>query len=186
MSENDPRFTASRALISAALAGLVCAAPGCSSKASDEDNANGKANATPDAGVTADAASVEDAQPTADTGTPSDASAAADAEIEAETDATSLPDADPSSDAGAVDAAIVCEAGTDGGVITSSTVVSDMTLEKFTAQCDNLGGTVEIHPHCGGSNSCKGMSYDEGTQLFTEHTCKGLNTCAGYSCVVCS
>jgi hypothetical protein len=59
-----------------------------------------------------------------------------------------------------------------------------MTLEKFKALCDELGGTVEIHPGCGGANSCKGMSYDSDTHVFTEHTCKGMNTCTGYSCVL--
>lgn len=76
------------------------------------------------------------------------------------------------------------DATSSNGVVTSSKVVPDMTLEKFTAECDTRGGTVEVHSHCGGMNSCKGMSYDEGTQTLTEHTCKGLNTCAGYSCVV--
>jgi len=70
------------------------------------------------------------------------------------------------------------------GVITSSKVVSDMTLTKFTQECDARAGTVELHGHCGGSNSCKGMSYDEGTQVLTEHTCKAMNTCAGYSCII--
>src|SRR5215470_298434 len=70
------------------------------------------------------------------------------------------------------------------GVVTSSSVVSDMTLEKFTAQCDERGGKVEIEPHCGGLNSCKGMSYDTETQVLTEHTCKAMNTCAGYSCII--
>lgn len=61
----------------------------------------------------------------------------------------------------------------------------EVTLEDFTADCDVLGGTIEIHPHCGGVNTCKGMSYDTGTKVYTEHTCKGLNTCAGFSCVLC-
>lgn len=59
-----------------------------------------------------------------------------------------------------------------------------MTLEKMTADCDARGGTVETYAHCGGLNSCRGMSYDETTQVLTEHTCRGLNTCAGYGCVV--
>jgi hypothetical protein len=70
------------------------------------------------------------------------------------------------------------------GVITSSKVVSGMTLEKFTAECDARGGRVEIIPECGGTNSCKGLSYDEGTQTLTEHTCHSMNTCAGYSCKI--
>jgi hypothetical protein len=77
----------------------------------------------------------------------------------------------------------------DGGkvappTITSSVVDETMTLEKFTADCDERGGTIEIHPTCGGHNTCKGMSYDDATHVLTEHTCAGLNTCSGYSCVV--
>lgn len=71
-----------------------------------------------------------------------------------------------------------------GGVIASSTTDPSMTLDQFTKNCDARHGTVEIHSHCGGENSCKGMSYDTGNQVLTEHTCKGLNTCTGYSCVV--
>ena len=70
------------------------------------------------------------------------------------------------------------------GVITASTVDPDMTLEKFTEECDARGGKLESHSHCGGANSCKGLSYDTGTDVLTEHTCKALNTCAGYSCVI--
>ena len=58
-----------------------------------------------------------------------------------------------------------------------------LTLEQFTALCDSMNGIFEIQPHCGGSNACRGMSYDTGTQTLTEHTCRGTNTCAGYSCV---
>lgn len=71
-----------------------------------------------------------------------------------------------------------------GAVVTSSTVDDAMTLEKFTAECTSRNGTLEIHSHCGGANSCSGMSYDTGTHVLTEHTCSGLNTCAGYSCIV--
>lgn len=68
--------------------------------------------------------------------------------------------------------------------ITKSTTDPSMTLEKFTAECDARHGKVELHAHCGGANSCKGLSYDTDTHVLTEHDCKGLNTCAGYSCVV--
>ena len=105
-----------------------------------------------------------------------------------------------------------CGSDASGGVITSSTTDPSMTLDQFTKNCDARHGTVEIHSHCGGANSCKGMSYDTGNQVLTEHTCKGmnrsgracesmevqehgharlagrvpraLNTCTGYSCVV--
>jgi hypothetical protein len=75
----------------------------------------------------------------------------------------------------------------DGGVpvIKSSVVVTDMTLEKFKADCDVRHGVVEIPPHCGGFNTCMGMSYDSGTQTLTEHTCRGMNTCVGFSCILC-
>ncbi|MEB2314000.1 MAG: hypothetical protein OZ928_19305 [Polyangiaceae bacterium] len=76
------------------------------------------------------------------------------------------------------------ESNTPGGEITSSEVVPDLTLATFTAQCDERHGKVEVHPHCGGVNTCKGFSYDTSTQTLTEHTCKGLNTCGGYSCVI--
>ena len=70
------------------------------------------------------------------------------------------------------------------GTITSREQVLDMTLERFTALCEERGGVVETHPHCGGANTCKGMSYDVTIKELTEHTCRGLNTCTGYSCVV--
>jgi len=68
--------------------------------------------------------------------------------------------------------------------ITASSVVSDMTLERFTADCDQRMGSVELHAHCGGVNSCQGFSFDDVTLVLTEHGCQGLNTCSGYSCVI--
>ena len=67
--------------------------------------------------------------------------------------------------------------------ITSARTDTSVTLESFSAQCDARHGRLEIHPHCGGANSCKGMSYDAGTHVLSEHTCAGLNTCNGFSCV---
>lgn len=75
------------------------------------------------------------------------------------------------------------EPATDGKILSSS-VEPDMTLEAFTEECDERKGKVELHAHCGGLNSCKGFSYDDETHVLTEHTCKALNTCSGYSCVV--
>jgi len=60
-----------------------------------------------------------------------------------------------------------------------------MTLDTFTSQCGAENGVVEIQPHCGGSNACRGMSYDTELQLLVVHTCRAMNSCAGYSCVVC-
>lgn len=59
-----------------------------------------------------------------------------------------------------------------------------MTLEKFKALCDAKNGTLETHPHCGGANSCAGFSYDQTIQVYSEHECKGLNTCTGWTCVL--
>lgn len=72
----------------------------------------------------------------------------------------------------------------DAATVTSTVIERDMTQEKFTALCDERGGAVEVHPHCGGANTCKGFSWDDSNFELTEHTCKGLNTCAGFSCVV--
>lgn len=68
--------------------------------------------------------------------------------------------------------------------MTASEVVPDLSLEDFTVMCDEAHGTVEIHPSCGGAVSGKGFSYDSDTDVLTEHTCAGHNTCAGFSCVV--
>jgi hypothetical protein len=68
--------------------------------------------------------------------------------------------------------------------VTASRLEPEMTLERFTEECDAQGGTVELHAHCGGVNTCQGFSYDDATHELTEHTCRALNTCSGYSCVV--
>jgi hypothetical protein len=60
----------------------------------------------------------------------------------------------------------------------------DMTLTRFTDACEEVSGTIETHPHCGGMNSCRGFSYDQTTQVYSEHTCQGYNTCTGWTCVL--
>lgn len=69
--------------------------------------------------------------------------------------------------------------------VTETKEVVDMTEEAFTAECDARNGVVEVEPHCGGSNGCRGFSYDSTIDARTEHTCKGANTCSGWSCVIC-
>ena len=69
--------------------------------------------------------------------------------------------------------------------VTQGSVVPGLTLDTFTAECSDAGGVVEIQPHCGGLNLCRGMSYDTGNSVFTVHTCRATNTCAGYTCFVC-
>jgi hypothetical protein len=78
----------------------------------------------------------------------------------------------------------------DGGVspnptVTSTTTVGTLTLAQFTSQCTGLNGVVEIQPHCGGSNNCRGMSYDSDLGTILQHTCRATNTCAGFSCIIC-
>src|SRR6187402_252394 len=68
--------------------------------------------------------------------------------------------------------------------ILSSKVIPNLTLEQFSEECQEAGGVVETHGHCGGANTCKGFSYDTDTEVYTVHTCRGYNTCTGFSCVV--
>jgi len=68
--------------------------------------------------------------------------------------------------------------------ITSSEAVGVLSEADFKALCDARGGTVELMPHCGGFATAKGFSYDNGTQLLSEHTCAGANTCGGWNCVL--
>jgi hypothetical protein len=77
----------------------------------------------------------------------------------------------------------------DGGVSPDPTVTARttgaLTQGQFAALCSAANGILETQPHCGGSNACRGMSYDSETQTLTEHTCRATNSCAGFSCVVC-
>jgi len=68
--------------------------------------------------------------------------------------------------------------------ITSSTLVEGMDAAAFQALCDERHGTVEVMAHCGGLATAKGVSYDTETQLLSEHTCKGANTCGGWNCII--
>ena len=70
-----------------------------------------------------------------------------------------------------------------GPVVLSTLTDKSMTYERFSDDCDARGGLVQTHAACGGTNACKGMSYNKWSYELTEHTCKGTNTCAGMSCV---
>jgi hypothetical protein len=70
-------------------------------------------------------------------------------------------------------------------MVTSSTMMV-MTEQQFKDLCSQHMGIFEVQPLCGGSNACRGIAYDSGTGILTEHTCKGTNTCAGYNCVICN
>jgi len=79
--------------------------------------------------------------------------------------------------------------GCNGGVLpnpsVTMTTTAPLTQTEFQAKCEARQGLFEVQPHCGGSNSCRGFSYDSETQVLSEHTCRGTNSCGGYSCVVC-
>jgi len=67
-----------------------------------------------------------------------------------------------------------------------STTDVQHTYAELTALCDERKGYVEILGSCSSVNSCKGFSYGdwgEESQLV-EHTCSGVNGCAGLSCVI--
>jgi hypothetical protein len=68
--------------------------------------------------------------------------------------------------------------------VTSSKIIHDLSLDDFTELCDQASGVVETHAHCGGFVTGKGFSYDSDIDVFTEHTCRGYNTCTGFSCVL--
>lgn len=68
--------------------------------------------------------------------------------------------------------------------VTSSQTIADLGLDEFTQMCDEASGVVEVHDSCAGAVSGRGFSYDSDTDQFTEHTCRGFNTCRGFSCVV--
>lgn len=77
------------------------------------------------------------------------------------------------------------ESNADSGPEIYSRVLSTtpIAIEDFSETCRERGGFVTTHAYCAGSNLCKGLSYaDDGTTL-TDHSCKAMNSCAGFSCV---
>ncbi|MEI8257172.1 MAG: hypothetical protein WCJ30_15980, partial [Deltaproteobacteria bacterium] len=148
--------TASGALLSAALGGLLCFGTSC--------RTNGQP-ATPDTGVGPDVAASADVITPTDAGADAiaptdgstlpdviaapdvasddalaDATASLDASLDSSSDAA--PDAAPALDS-AVDAVeLGCDVSSDR-VITSSDASPGLTLEAFTATCNTLGGHIE-------------------------------------------
>lgn len=80
----------------------------------------------------------------------------------------------------AVDALALLDEDADGAV----------SLAEFTALCARSSqltrsgrpGVVQVHASCAGTNSCRGMTYQTWNEVY-EHTCRGVNSCAGWSCV---
>lgn len=66
----------------------------------------------------------------------------------------------------------------------------EISFAEFDAACTASAmvfgtanpGVVQTHVSCGGSNSCRGMVLHPWNELY-EHDCRGVNNCAGWSCV---
>jgi hypothetical protein len=65
-----------------------------------------------------------------------------------------------------------------------------ISFEEFSAACAAAAqvhgvarpGVVQTHASCAGTNACRGMILHPWNELF-EHDCRGVNSCAGWSCV---
>jgi hypothetical protein len=75
-----------------------------------------------------------------------------------------------------------CGGDDDEAGVTSTQQVK-LDVDSFKALCDERGGTVEVMAHCSGLATGPGFAYDIATEELTEHTCKGVNTCAGWNCL---
>jgi hypothetical protein len=130
-----------------------------------------------------DAPAAVDAIAVADAATPADAPTDTPAALDASTGGDASAAMDVAARDAAADGPFVCDVA-DDRVISLTEHDASFTADEFNAMCDRLGGFVEVHPHCGGANSCRGVSFDQTTSTFTEHSCAGLNTCTGYTCVL--
>ncbi|AUX46265.1 hypothetical protein SOCE26_077700 [Sorangium cellulosum] len=83
-------------------------------------------------------------------------------------------------DANLVDAVALMDADGDGQI----------SLAEFSAKCAESAmlmgtarpGVVQVHASCAGTNSCRGMVYQTWNEIH-EHSCRAVNSCAGWSCV---
>jgi hypothetical protein len=193
---------ASHALISAALGGLLLFGASCSSQ--DDSATNGAAGTAGSGGRSgAGGTSGSAGRSGSGGGAGSTGGGAPDAALDASQDGASGDGDGAGTEAGSEDSSALdatLDGGADGaldpdaclnpsGMIADASVTSQvhdpsMTLEKFIVLCNQRGGVVELICHCGGANTCKGISYDTTIGMLSEHTCRGMNTCAGYSCVI--
>ena len=178
-------------LLGAALAGLLCLAPaGCSSKDDGYEGA-GVAGGEPAAAGTSTSLGGETGAGAASSDSGKGGAAGSDGvsmggagDLAGAGGTLATAGAGDSAGAGSGNAAGAGGAPPELAHITSSEAVGVLTEEDFKALCDARGGTVEVMPHCGGFATAKGFSYDNGTQLLSEHTCAGANTCGGWNCVI--
>jgi hypothetical protein len=182
-------------LLGAALAGLLCLAPaGCSPKADGSDGTGSAGTGVP---AVAGASASLGGQAGTGAGAASNDAGKGGAAGSAAVSIGGAGDAAGAGGSSAAAAGASDFAGTGGGNtagaggappepahITSSVAAGVLTEADFKALCDARHGTVEVMPHCGGFATAKGFSYDDVTQLLSEHTCAGANTCGGWNCVL--
>lgn len=193
-------LSSNQSLLGAALAGLLCLAPAGCSSSDDGASGNSRAGASTAAGSTAaggadgslGGASDSSDGGAAGSGAPSaggagDSAGSAGAVSEGTGPAGASTGGAASASTGGASTGGSGGAGADPNApphITSSEAVGVLSEADFKALCDARGGTVELMPHCGGFATAKGFSYDNGTQLLSEHTCAAANTCGGWNCVL--
>ncbi|MEQ1500968.1 MAG: hypothetical protein ABMB14_02000 [Myxococcota bacterium] len=66
----------------------------------------------------------------------------------------------------------------------SITVDTAITYAQFDQQCTGLGGVLQTHAVCAGNVAGAGLSFNKWSKEMIDHSCKGLNTCGGISCVL--
>jgi hypothetical protein len=71
-----------------------------------------------------------------------------------------------------------------GPTILSSEENLTITFAEFSSMCLDRGGLMQTHATCAGNNACTGFHFNKNSKMFTEHTCKAMNSCGGISCVV--
>jgi hypothetical protein len=87
------------------------------------------------------------------------------------------------------DATAPSSAGAAGEAATGSDVYDNVisegvpiSNEEFKALCDERNGWSYLTAACAGAALCKGLSLMG--DVLTDHSCKGINSCMGISCVV--
>jgi hypothetical protein len=71
-----------------------------------------------------------------------------------------------------------------GPEILSSELNETINFAEFSQMCLERGGLMQTHATCAGNNACSGFHFNKFSKMFTEHTCKAINSCGGISCVI--
>jgi hypothetical protein len=163
---DDRSFDVSQALLSAALGGLLCVTAAASQAACSSATLTHPTPGTSSSATTGPGGSSSSAS------TPQGTASTSDTTTVATNPDAPIPDT-------------TCDGGVSPNPQVTSSTAGAVTQDQFTALCLAQNGFFELQPHCGGSNACRGMSYDSTTQTLIDHTCRGMNSCAGFSCLIC-